>query len=140
MNINYQGPTMLSLRVLFGVSISLLILDIFWLSTMAKRLYRPELGNLINDKFRPKPAIIFYIIYVLGVIYFAAAPAIHASSGEMALINGALLGALSYSTYDLTNQATLRKWSTKVTVIDIVWGTTLTAISSYAGYYAHFIV
>lgn len=131
---------MLTLPVFLGVSLSLLILDILWLSTMAKRLYRPELGNLIADKFRTIPAMLFYIIYVLGVIYFASVPAIQASSGKMALINGALLGALSYSTYDLTNQATLQKWSTKVTIIDILWGATLTSISSYAGYYAHFIV
>ena len=130
---------MFSLPVFFGVSISLLILDIFWLSTMAKRLYRPELGNLIADKFRPIPAVIFYIIYVFGIVYFASSPAINESSGKMALINGALLGALSYSTYDLTNAATLQKWSAKVTIIDIIWGTTLTAISSYAGYYAHSI-
>lgn len=130
---------MLSLPVFLGVSISLLILDIFWLSTMAKRLYRPELGNLIADKFRPIPAILFYVIYVFGIIYFASIPAINASSGKMALINGALLGALSYSTYDLTNAATLQKWSARVTIIDILWGTALTAMSSYAGYYAHSI-
>lgn len=128
---------MFSLPIFLGVSISLLILDIFWLSTMAKRLYRPELGNLIADKFRPIPAVMFYIIYVFGIMYFASSPAINESSGKMALINGALLGALSYSTYDLTNAATLQKWSAKVTIIDIIWGTTLTAISSYAGYYAH---
>jgi uncharacterized membrane protein len=130
---------MFSLPVFLGVSISLLILDIFWLSTMAKRLYRPELGNLIADKFRPIPAVIFYIIYVFGIMYFASSPAIHESSGKMALINGAILGAISYSTYDLTNAATLQKWSLKVTIIDIIWGATLTAMSSYAGYYAHFI-
>ena len=130
---------MLSLPVFLGVSISLLILDIIWLSTMAKRLYRPELGNLIADKFRPIPAILFYIIYVFGIIYFASSPAIHASSGKIALINGALLGALSYSTYDLTNAATLQKWSARVTIIDILWGMILSAMSSYAGYYAHSI-
>ena len=131
---------MLSLPVFFGVSSSLLLLDILWLSTMSNRLYRPELGNLIAEKFRPIPAMLFYVIYVFGIIYFASVPAIQISSGKMALINGALLGALSYSTYDLTNQATLKKWSIKVTIIDILWGATLTAISSYAGYYANFIV
>lgn len=131
---------MLSLPVFLGVSSSLLILDILWLSTMSNRLYRPELGNLIAEKFRPIPAMLFYVIYVLGIIYFASVPAIQTSSGKMALINGALLGALSYSTYDLTNQATLQKWSIKVTIIDILWGATLTAISSCAGYYANFIV
>ena len=120
--------------VFAGVAVSLLLLDIFWLSTMARRLYRPELGDMIADKFRPAPAICFYLIYVIGITYFAALPAIAASSGAKALIDGGLLGALAYSTYDLTNHATLQRWSLKVTLIDIGWGVILTAIAAYCGY------
>ena len=122
--------------VFAGVAVSLLILDIFWLSTMAGKLYRPELGDMIAEKFRPAPAICFYLIYVLGVTYFAALPAVAASSGFKALVDGALLGALAYSTYDLTNHATLQRWSLRVTLIDIAWGATLTAIASYSGFWA----
>ncbi len=122
--------------VFAGVAASLLVLDIFWLSTMAKRLYRPELGDMIADKFRPAPAICFYLVYVIGVTYFAALPALEASSGVKALIDGALLGGLAYSTYDLTNHATLKRWSLRVTLIDIAWGITLSAVAAYCGYLA----
>ena len=122
--------------VFAGVAGSLLLLDIFWLSTMAKRLYRPELGDLIADKFRPAPAICFYLIYVIGVTYFAALPALAENSGTHALLNGAALGALAYSTYDLTNHATLKRWSLRVTLIDIAWGVALTALSSWCGFAA----
>lgn len=122
--------------VFAGVAVSLLILDIFWLFTMARRLYRPELGDMIAEKFRPAPAISFYLIYVLGVTYFAAFPAVEASSGVKALVDGALLGALAYSTYDLTNHATLKRWSLRVTLIDIAWGVILTALSAYSGFLA----
>lgn len=122
--------------VFAGVAVSLLILDIFWLSTMARRLYRPELGDMIAEKFRPVPAICFYLIYVLGVTYFAALPAVEASSGAKALVDGALLGALAYSTYDLTNHATLQRWSLRVTLIDIAWGVFLSATAAYCGYLA----
>lgn len=122
--------------VFAGVAASLLLLDLFWLSTMAKRLYRPELGDMIADKFRPAPAICFYVIYVIGVAYFAALPAVEAASGVKALVDGALLGALAYSTYDLTNHATLTRWSLRVTLIDIAWGVVLTALASYCGYCA----
>lgn len=122
--------------VFAGVAASLLALDIFWLSTMAKRLYRPELGDMIAEKFRPAPAICFYLIYVIGVTYFAALPAINSASGTKALVDGALLGALAYSTYDLTNHATLQRWSLKVTLIDIGWGIILTALAAYGGFAA----
>lgn len=131
---DYAG--MIVAIVFAGVALSLLILDIFWLTAMASRLYRPELGDMIAEKFRAAPAICFYLIYVLGVTYFAALPAVEASSGVKALVDGALLGALAYSTYDLTNHATLQRWSLRVTFIDIIWGVTLTAIASYSGYLA----
>ncbi len=84
--------------VFAGVAVSLLILDIILLSTMARRLYRPELGGMIAEQFRPAPAICFYLIYVIGVTYFAALPAVESSSGVKALVDGVLLGALAYST------------------------------------------
>ena len=136
-NVSNTGiAEMIVASVFAGVAASLLVLDIFWLSTMAKRLYRPELGDMIAEKFRPAPAICFYVIYVIGVTYFAALPALEAASGPKALVDGALLGAVAYSTYDLTNHATLKRWSLKVTLIDIAWGMTLTALATYGGYTA----
>ena len=119
---------------LAGIALSLLLLDIIWLTTMAPRLYRPNLGDLIADKFRPLPAIAFYLFYVFGVFYFACLPAIEALSSMTALYNGAILGFIAYATYDLTNQATLTRWSSLVTVIDISWGVVLTSTSAFCGF------
>lgn len=123
-----------NLLALAGIALSLLLLDIIWLITMAPRLYRPNLGALIADKFRPLPAIAFYLIYVFGVFYFACLPAIETLSSMTALYNGAILGFVAYATYDLTNQATLTRWSSLVTIIDISWGVVLTATSASCGF------
>lgn len=103
---------------------------------MAKRLYRPELGDMIAEKCRPAPTIGFYLIYVVGVAYCAALPAVSSSSGTEALVDGALLGARAYSTCDLTNHATLKRRSLKVTLIDIGWGVILTALAACCGFAA----
>ena len=123
-----------NLLALAGIALSLLLLDIIWLTTMAPRLYRPNLGALIADKFRPLPAIAFYLSYVFGVFYFASLPAIETLSSMTALYNGAILGFVAYATYDLTNQATLTRWSSLVTIIDISWGVVLTATSAFCGF------
>lgn len=117
-----------------AAALCMLVLDAFWLSTMARTLYRPHLGEILMDGFRVTPAIIFYLLYVGGIVFFAVHPAYEKASLAVALINGAALGFIAYATYDLTNHATLKVWSTTVTVVDIAWGTALTAISAAAGY------
>jgi len=120
--------------VTLGVASSMLIMDIIWLSVMSKKLYRPHLGDMIADQFRLTPAIAFYLIYVLGLVHFSALPAVEQMSIRDSIVNGGLFGAVAYSTYDLTNYATLRKWSLIVTVIDIIWGIILSAVASSCGY------
>ncbi len=105
-------------------------LDFLWLSNAAPRLYRPELGNMLADEFRMAPALIFYALYLLGMQIFAIAPAMKSGQWTTALIYGALFGFFCYATYDLTSQAVLRQWSTKVTIIDIVWGTFATGTAA----------
>ena len=122
------------LVVTLGVASSMLIMDIIWLSVMSKKLYRPHLGDMIAEKFRLFPAIAFYLIYVFGLLYFVALPAVEQMSLSASMINGALFGAIAYSTYDLTNYATLRKWSFVVTLVDIGWGSILSSIASGCGY------
>lgn len=117
-----------------GSSVGMLALDIIWLSTMADRLYRPQLGDLLADDFRPGPAAAFYALYLFGVIYFAIAPALDNGGWRKAVLNGALLGLVSYGAYDLTNQATLKHWPVVVTSLDLAWGAFLTAFSAFSGY------
>jgi uncharacterized membrane protein len=115
---------------------AMLFLDAIWLSTMAERLYRPQLGDLLADEFRPYPAFVFYALYLFGVVYFAVAPALRNGGWRSAALDGALFGLVAYGTYDLTNQATLRHWPVFVTSLDMVWGAFISAVAAVAGYAA----
>jgi uncharacterized membrane protein len=118
----------------FATACVFLGLDAIWLSTMASRLYKPTIGDLMLDKFEVTPAILFYLLYLVGVVIFAISPAIASGKWSSALLYGALFGFFAYATYDLTNQATLKNWTTLLTVSDIVWGTFATGVSATLGY------
>lgn len=115
-----------------ATAIVFLTLDSVWLTAMADRLYRPLLGHLLLERFDVAPAVLFYLLYLMGVVVFAVAPALAAGRSAMALGYGALLGLVAYGTYDLTNQATLRNWPWGVTLADLVWGTCATAATAAA--------
>jgi len=119
-----------------GALAALLGLDAVWLSTMAERFYRPMLGDLLARDFEVLPALLFYALYVFGVVFLAVVPALRLGGWRTALINGAVLGLVAYGTYDFTNQATLRHWPAIVTGLDLAWGTFLTSASAVAGYFA----
>jgi uncharacterized membrane protein len=112
------------------------ILDAIWLTTMSSRLYRPALGEILLDNLRIAPAVLFYFLYPIGLVVFAAMPAIRSGSAGTALAYGALFGLLAYATYDLTNYATLRNWTFQITVIDLIYGTVVAALTSVSAYYA----
>ena len=113
-----------------AAAVIFLALDSVWLSTMADRLYRPALGHLLRERFALGPAAAFYLIYLLGIVVFAVAPGLQQRSWPTALGLGALLGLMAYATYDLTNQATLKNWPWHVTLIDLCWGTVVTALTA----------
>ncbi|MBU6418220.1 MAG: DUF2177 family protein [Proteobacteria bacterium] len=104
-------------------------LDAVWLSTMANRLYKPELQDLLAENFRPAPALLFYVLYIGGIVGFVVLPA---AKPVDALLRGAAFGLVAYATYDLTNQATLARWSTCVTLADLAWGALATALAAAA--------
>ncbi|MGQ3045045.1 MAG: DUF2177 family protein, partial [Brevundimonas aurantiaca] len=83
-----------------------------------------------------KAAVAFYLISIAATVFFAVAPALKEGNWTRALINGAFLGFACYATYDLTNQATLNVWSTRLTLIDLAWGTVLTSTCAVAGFFA----
>lgn len=119
-----------------ATGISFALIDSVWLRTMYERLYKPEIGSLMYEGgFRLGPAVAFYLLYILGMMIFAVGPALHNGKWQTALLWGALLGFFCYMTYDLTNYATLKVWSTKVTVLDIIWGTVLTGSASLGGWW-----
>ncbi len=96
-------------------------------------MFRQHLGEAILDSPRLIPALIFYLFYVAGVLWLVSLPALRDAAPLQALLNGAILGALAYGTYEFTNYATLRDWSWQMVLTDVTWGTALTAVSAWAG-------
>ncbi len=119
-----------------AAGIAFLIVDAIWLTTMADALYRPFLGDKLEPQFKLAPAVVFYLIYVAGIVFFAVLPALQGGGLLKAALNGAVLGLIAYATYDLTNQATLRDWPLAVTLADIPWGAFVTAVGASAGFFA----
>jgi uncharacterized membrane protein len=111
-------------------------IDFIWLGTMANVLYRPVLGDMLAPEFRLLPAVAFYLLFIFGLTFFAVRPALATGDLLMAAVYGGILGLTAYATYDLTNQATLRNWSTLLTVADLAWGTTLSALAATAATWA----
>ena len=108
------------------------VLDALWLRWAGPNLYRPVIGEIMADEFRLAPAAAFYLIYIAGMVWFAIRPGLESGSVVTALLNGAMLGALCYATFDLTSQAVFKVWSTHVSLMDIAWGATATALASAA--------
>ncbi len=102
------------------------IIDMFWLGVVAKNLYQNKLGHLLGE-VNWLAAIIFYLVFLLGLTIFATYPALVSGKYTTALMYGALFGFFTYATYDLTNLATLRDWPLSITLVDMVWGTLLGA-------------
>ena len=115
----------------FGVAFGVfMIIDLIWLGVVAKKLYAKYLGYIMTDQINWIAAVLFYIIFVAGMLFFVINPALKDNSLMYALGVGALYGFLTYATYDLTNLATLKDWPLTITVIDLIWGTTLSALTS----------
>lgn len=108
-------------------------LDYLWLTTMMGPLYQRVLGPILAAEPDMKAAVAFYLVYLLGILWFAVRPALATGDWTVALMNGALFGLFAYATYDLTNMATLKAWSLQLTLTDIAWGTVLTAITATVG-------
>lgn len=109
-------------------------IDLLWLGVVARDLYQKNLAHLLSPNVNWPAAMVFYLMYIAGILLFAVKPALIAQSPLKAAVWGALFGFFTYATYDLTNLATLRDWPIKIVVIDILWGTllcTLVATGSY---------
>lgn len=121
-----------ALRAYLTSGLIMLAIDAVWLTVMADPLYRAMIGHLMRpDGFLVAPAVAFYLLYLLGILVLAQLPA---ADWRGAAWRGAVYGLCAYGTYDLTNQATLRDWPWTVTLIDLVWGTTLTASVAALGH------
>jgi uncharacterized membrane protein len=118
-----------------ATAIVFLAADFVWLTRVASQFYRNRIGDILLDKPLYAAAVGFYAVYVIGIVFFAVAPALRSQSVTTALLNGALFGFFCYATYDLTNYSTLKGWSLAVSAVDVAWGTILTAGSAAAGFF-----
>lgn len=108
-------------------------LDFMWLRLTVDGLYHSALGGLLAEKPNMTAAIVFYLVYLMGVMIFAVRPGLQDGEWKTSLVHGALFGLFAYATYDLTNLATLKGWPLGISLIDIAWGTCLTALAASAG-------
>ncbi len=111
-----------------------LVIDFIWLIFISRKLYDRELKAIKKEKINWTAAGIFYVIYIIGIVFFVIAPAVEKASISYAIFGGALFGLVAYSTYDLTNLATMKGFPLKITIIDLIWGTFVTAAVSVITY------
>lgn len=111
-----------------------LLVDLVWLGIVARGFYRTGLGHLLSPTVNWPAAIVFYLLFIAGILYFAVVPALTADSLGRAVLNGLLFGFFTYMTYELTNLATLPSWPLKVVLVDIAWGMALSATVAAASY------
>ena len=123
---------------LYGISVAaFLAADGVWLGLIAKKLYADKLGKLMTDNVKWAAAGLFYALFIVLLIYFVISPALKEGSARLALERGALFGLATYMTYDLTNYATLKDFPLLIVVVDMIWGTVLSALISIVSFYAY---
>jgi len=111
------------------------IIDLLWLGVVARGFYRRQLDFILSPQVNWAAAVVFYLIYIAGILFFAVRPAMTNNSWGQAAVLGALFGFFTYATYDLTNLATIKNWPLIIVVVDIIWGVclcTLVSLSSFA--------
>jgi uncharacterized membrane protein len=118
---------------LYFVTLAVFVgVDLVWLGLIAKSFYSGEIGALLAEKMSLTAAICFYVIYAAGLMFFAIQPSLATGGWTRALMLGGLFGFVAYATYDLSNLATLRGWSLKLSVVDILWGAALSGFTAAA--------
>ncbi len=111
------------------------VIDMIWLGLVAKDFYRAQIGTLLKPDVNWTAAIIFYLIFIAGLVVFVISPAVEKGSWTHAILFGALFGFVCYATYDLTNLAVAKDWPLLVTIVDLVWGAILAASISVVTYF-----
>lgn len=110
-------------------------IDMFWLGVVSKNFYRAQIGHLMTSNVNWIAAIIFYLIFIVGLVVFVIEPAMAKGNWSHALLFGALFGLVCYATYDLTNLAITKDWPLLVTIVDLIWGAVLAASVSTITYF-----
>jgi uncharacterized membrane protein len=113
-----------------SVAAAIAVLDGVWLSAIAKRFYRREIGTILRTPFDAVAAGLFYVVYVGGVVGLAIEPS---NTSTEAAVRAAALGFVAYATYDLTNRATITPFSWRLVAVDVTWGTSMTCVAGWLG-------
>jgi len=120
----------------YGITLAVfMVIDLIWLGFIAKDIYSKYLGYLMADNVNWLAAVVFYLIFIGGVCYFVLYPSLIDKNMTNLLIRAALFGFMTYATYDLTNLATIKDWPINITIIDLIWGTTLSTSVSVISYF-----
>jgi len=109
-------------------------IDMVWLGVISKKLYADKLGYLMASKVNWVAAIIFYLLFIIGLLFFVLYPALQKGSWTYALLAGLFFGLVTYATYDLTNLATIKDWPLLITIIDLIWGSFISGTTSVLAY------
>jgi len=109
-------------------------IDLLWLTVIAQKFYKAQIGHLMADKAKLLPAAIFYVLFIAAMVYFVIAPALEHQNLSRLILSAAIFGLVTYATYDLTNMATLKDWPVLVTVVDLAWGTFISLAVSVITY------
>lgn len=112
-------------------------IDIVWLGLIARGFYQKHIGFLLKENTNWFAAILFYSLFIGGLVFFVINPAIAKNSWSYALLAGGFFGMITYATYDMTNLATLKNWPVLVTIVDIIWGTVLNALTAVTSYHLY---
>lgn len=110
------------------------LLDMLWLGLVARNFYQSQIGFLLRPDVNWVAAIIFYLLFILGMVVFVIHPAYIKHSWQDTLMYGVLFGLITYATYDLTNLATMKDWPLTVTIVDLLWGAVLSLLVSFITY------
>lgn len=122
------------LKLYVATFIAFLAVDMIWLGLVARTFYRKNLGFLLAPAPNWIAAVIFYLLFIVGILVFVVIPGLNEDSLRTVLLRAALFGLITYGTYDLTNLATVRDWPVLVTVVDMIWGTVLSVLVGLAGF------
>ncbi|MCL4067897.1 DUF2177 family protein [Pseudomonas sp. GX19020] len=132
--VDSTGQTMGQAILLYAVTaVVFLGLDMAGIRYIIRPIFETHIGHLLAAPLRLGPAVVFYLFYIAGLLFFVSLPALKAGAPLQALAFGALLGAMCYGTYEMTNYATLADWSWQQVLADGLWGTVLTGFAAWAG-------
>jgi uncharacterized membrane protein len=123
------------LKLYFATLAVFFAVDMLWLGVISRTFYKKHLGYLMAPDVNWYAALIFYFLFIAGILVFVVLPGIKENSLPMLMIKAALFGLITYATYDLTNLATVKDWPLIITVVDLIWGMVLTTIVSTAGFF-----